>query len=93
MIPYLGKDDVKKANDLQGEHTVKQLVQPFENKGHCVTCDNFFTSKKLSDYLLHVKTTYIGTIRKNKQELPSVVKETQALHSHFSFKTASTVPC
>jgi hypothetical protein len=81
IAPYVGKDEAKKTSDLQGEHTVKQLIKSYEHKGHCVTCDNFFTSQALAHDLLDVKTTLIGTIRKSKKELPPIVRENKELHS------------
>lgn len=38
--------------------------------GHNITCDNFFTSHKLGQELLKRKLTMVGTVRKNKPELP-----------------------
>ena len=35
-----------------------------------MTCDNFFVSIDLARYLLAKKLTLLGTIRKNKGELP-----------------------
>ena len=68
--PYLGKESDKPANELQGEYIVKKLIEPYKSKGHCVTTDNFFSSLKLARSLLKVKTTFIGTMKKNKRELP-----------------------
>jgi hypothetical protein len=39
-------------------------------RGHNVTCDNFFTSYELSQQLLKIKITMVGTVRKNKPKLP-----------------------
>ncbi|CAB4057640.1 unnamed protein product [Lepeophtheirus salmonis] len=65
-------------------------------RGHNVTCDNFFTSYQLGQQLLKRKITMVGTVRKNKHELPTVMlaskRETSLLikiclhtHYHFSF--------
>ncbi len=43
---------VAKNTDLQGEHTVKKLMRPYEGNGHCVTCDNFFYIPKLGKSLV-----------------------------------------
>ena len=40
------------------------------NKGRNITADNCFTSIPLVTELLSMKTTYIGTLRKNNAEIP-----------------------
>jgi hypothetical protein len=90
MIPYLGKDENKNKSELQGEYTVKELVQPYLNKGHVVTCDNFFTSQSLANTLRDSKTYLTGTIRKNKKELPSIVRTNGPLHSSIFFEDRQT---
>jgi hypothetical protein len=45
-----------------------------------VTCDNFFSSRKLARYFLGKKTTFLGTMRRNKKELPDLVFETRKIH-------------
>ena len=59
-IPYLGADVEKSSNDLQGEHVVKKLLEPYFNKGYHATTDNFFTTYTVVHDLLKVKTTIIG---------------------------------
>lgn len=49
---------------------VKRLVQPLENKNRNLTTDNWYTSYSLTNYLLSKKFTFIGTMRKNKREIP-----------------------
>ena len=52
---------------------VNRLIDQYINCGHCVTADNFFSTYRLVDDLLKKKTMFIGTIRKNKPELPKMV--------------------
>ena len=78
--PYLGADNNKNPNDLVGESVVKKLMEPFYNKGYFVTTDNFFTTYKLGCDLLKQKTTFLGTIRRDKKDLPNVVKIKQKIH-------------
>ena len=59
-FPYLGKDDERPANESLPEHVVKQLMVDHLNAGYNVTMDNFFTSKKLADYLKSKKTSILG---------------------------------
>ena len=49
---------------------VKWLIDPWKNKGCNVTMENYFTSVQLAEDLLAVKITLIGTIGKNRKEIP-----------------------
>ncbi|CAF1049694.1 unnamed protein product [Rotaria sordida] len=49
---------------------VKQLIHPWINTGRTITTDNYFTSAELSEDLLGVQTTLVGTIQRNKKEIP-----------------------
>lgn len=49
---------------------VKRMVKRLEGTGRNITMDNWFTSVPLALDLLQKKLTIIGTIRKNKRELP-----------------------
>ncbi|KRZ73173.1 PiggyBac transposable element-derived protein 4 [Trichinella papuae] len=63
-------------------------------KGNNVTCDNFFTSHELAMQLLKKKLTILGTIKKNKPELPQELLELRgrAVHSSkFVFTEQCTV--
>lgn len=48
-----------------------RLLQPWKGKNINVTCDNWYTSYPLAINLLKDKITMVGTIKKNKGELPS----------------------
>lgn len=52
------------------ETLVMNLAAPFLDQGRNVTGDRFFTSKKLAENLLQRRTTYVGTVMKNKRFLP-----------------------
>ncbi|KAL1251031.1 hypothetical protein QQF64_018827 [Cirrhinus molitorella] len=73
-FPYLGKDDSRPATQSLGESVVLKLVEPFVGKGRNITTDNFFTSIPLANKLLHKNTSMVGTINKNKRELPPSVQ-------------------
>ena len=49
---------------------VKQLVSPIQNSNKNVTTDNLYTNIPLLHYLLEKKTTLLGTMKKNKREIP-----------------------
>ncbi|KAM4584694.1 piggyBac transposable element-derived protein 4-like [Odontesthes bonariensis] len=65
---YIGKPDGGAPESNQGMRVVLDMSQGLS--GHNITCDNFFTSHKLGQELLKKKLTMVGTIRKNKSELP-----------------------
>ena len=70
--PSLGKDQTRtRKNDLTADVCL-WLMQPFVKKGYNVTMDNFFTSINLAYKLKVQKTTLLGTVRKQKKEIPKV---------------------
>ena len=77
IIPYLGKGESKNANDLLGESVVKKLMEPLKDRGYFVTTDNFFTTHNLVYDLLDMKTTFLGTVNRNKRELPLAIHKKQ----------------
>lgn len=79
-FPYLSKNLDRPAGELQGEYVVKKLLKSYYNDGYIVCIDNFFTSFKLGVELLKKKTGFIGTMKKNKRELPSSINKTQMLY-------------
>ncbi|CAB4058909.1 unnamed protein product [Lepeophtheirus salmonis] len=57
-------------------------------RGHNVTWDNFFNSYQLGQQLLKRKITKVGTVRKDKPELPPALlasKEREVFSSKFAF--------
>jgi hypothetical protein len=70
---YLGRqsDAAAAAQDKNRiRNLVKRLVHPWINTGRSITTDNYFTSAELAEDLLGVQTTLVGTIRRNKKEIP-----------------------
>ncbi|GBP45216.1 PiggyBac transposable element-derived protein 4 [Eumeta japonica] len=72
MEVYVGKQpNGPNQVDNSGLALVLRLSENIYNTGRNITCDNFFTSIPLIDKLeSQHKLTVIGTIRKNKRELP-----------------------
>lgn len=52
------------------DSVVLRLAEPIFGSGRNITCDNWFTSINLIRELEKRKLSYVGTIRKNKKELP-----------------------
>ena len=52
------------------ETLVMNLADPFLDQGRNITGDRYFSSKKLAEKLLQRRTTYVGTVMKNKRFLP-----------------------
>ena len=50
--------------------SVLTLVEPIANSNRNVTGDNWFTSLELVTELKKLRLTYVGTMRKNKKEIP-----------------------
>ncbi|XP_050302765.1 piggyBac transposable element-derived protein 3-like [Anthonomus grandis grandis] len=73
---YTGKDSdgfglekhLKKFN--KPTQSVLRLVQPIAGSNRNITADNWFTSLELVEQLKNRKLTYVGTVKKNKKEIP-----------------------
>ena len=66
--PYAGKVGNKITQDLAAK-VVKSLAETLYHAGHNITADNYFTDFALASELLLKKTTYVGTLRKNKSDI------------------------
>lgn len=89
MQVYTGKNPAIGREVNQGARVVKDLVKEIENSGRNITCDNFFTSVPLARELLKKNLTLVGTIRKNKPELPqkfTVAKDREVESTIFGFQ-------
>lgn len=69
---YCGKQP---AGPYECENTphaiVKRMVKHISKSGRNITCDNWFVSIPLAeDLLVNDKLTIVGTVRRNKREIP-----------------------
>lgn len=53
------------------EEIVMRLAEPIYESGRNITADNWFTSLKLVKNLEKKRLSYVGTVRKNRRELPN----------------------
>ena len=85
---YVGRQDDQARERNQGERVVLDLCGGLKGSGRNITCDNFFTSMQLVQKLKRDKLTLLGTVRKNRVELPPefvTAKGREALSSKFAF--------
>ena len=90
-IPYLGKEDRPSGTDVPASVCMKLLEPVFDN-GYNVTCDSYFTSLNLAEKLKSRRTTLLGTIRKQRREVPDCesVMKNQPVFSTEVFVSDST---
>jgi len=89
METYIGKKPNAGREVNFGEKVVLDLLEGIDSAGRNVTCDNFFTSLSLARKLLEKNVTLVGTIRKNKPELPPEMvstKERKPFTTMFGFQ-------
>ncbi|XP_023225627.1 piggyBac transposable element-derived protein 4-like isoform X2 [Centruroides sculpturatus] len=76
------------------DQIVKRLVKPIAKSWRNLTVDNWFTSCSLVSDLLQDRITMVGTIRKNKRELPlrfTDVRSRKVYSSLFGFSKDFTL--
>ena len=89
--PYLGRDPSRsRCSDLPGDVCLT-LLQPYYKKDYNVTTDNYFTSLKLAEELKQKKATILGTIRKQRREVPStkLIMKDKKLYAFEIFSSPS----
>ena len=92
MQVYTGKPSGGRPERNLGLRVVLDLTEGLS--GRNVACDNYFTSYELARQLLERTVTVVGTVRKNKPELPPrllAVKGRAAFSSLFAFTPAATL--
>ena len=67
------------------------LLQSYFKKGYNVTTDNYFTSLKLAEEFKQFKTTILGTIRKQRREVPNtdLITKDKSLHTSEIYSSPS----
>ena len=71
---YIGKqpqEDTASARQRNSPYSlVQRIMSSWLNSGRNITLDNFFTSIPLALYLHANNTTLVGTLKKNKPQIP-----------------------
>ncbi|XP_046406812.1 piggyBac transposable element-derived protein 3-like [Ischnura elegans] len=71
------------------KEVVKRMVSPIIGSGRNITVDNWFASTPLAEEMIRNNLTLVGTVRKNKRELPPDivnVREREEKSSLFCFR-------
>ncbi|XP_032419785.1 piggyBac transposable element-derived protein 4-like [Xiphophorus hellerii] len=92
MQMYMGKLPRGIPEKNQGMRVVLDLTVGLRE--HNVTCHNFFTFYELDHQLLKRKMTMVGTVRKNKPELPHAllsIRGRAVFSSKFAFTPTTTL--
>lgn len=92
---YVGKQpEGPFYQDTSTKSVVQRLIAPISGTGRNVTMDNWFTSVTLADDLLRDHNlTLVGTLRKNKPEIPNEFKNKnmQEHKTTFGFQPTKTL--
>lgn len=91
---YLGKQPEATRTQNVSRDVVKKLCEPWRSTGRNITMDNFFTDVSLASDLLEDRLTIVGTIRKNKGDIPQELKTAQGRElysSKFCFSDSLTL--
>lgn len=73
---------------------VLRLIEPISGSGRNITTDNWYSSLGLSEELLKKKLSFVGTLRKNKPQIPKEllnVKERPEKSSMFAYRENLTL--
>ena len=68
-MPCVGKEDRPQVG--LAEHVVMRLIERYYKTGQNVTTVNHFTSMKTAKNFLQHNIAMVGTLRKNKKEIPA----------------------
>src|SRR5688572_5313520 len=91
---YVGIQPGAVENSNNAVDLVKRLIRPWMSTGRNITMDNYFTSVELANDSLAVRTTVVGTVRKNRCDIPKklqVSRQREVLSSIFCFEDQLTM--
>ncbi|XP_066590616.1 piggyBac transposable element-derived protein 4-like [Prorops nasuta] len=92
-LPYTGTVVNKEPTESVPAYFVRKLCESISGSNRNITADNWFTSLPIVEKLSDSNLTYVGTIRKNKQEIPESFKRAPADNSdaQFAFRKNMTL--
>ncbi|KAL6438799.1 hypothetical protein ACFW04_003704 [Cataglyphis niger] len=70
---YTGQDVLRGSNESASESVVTQLAEPILGKGYTLFLDNWYSSPNLYKILQAKNTNVVGTVRKNRKNMPKVL--------------------
>lgn len=91
--PYIGKEDRQSSCSIPTQY-VLELTKEIHGTNRNCTMDNWFSSYEVAEKLLEKKLTMVGTMRKNKPDIPKQLVETKGKpvnSSLFIFDELSTL--
>ena len=83
---YVGKDDTRSSDMPVPTDVVLKLMALLFQWGYNVTCDNYFTSLGLALKLVEKKYSLVGTLRRNRREVPEECKKKKEVHKTKVFR-------
>ena len=94
MDLYKGREIGEPRETNLGSKVVLKLSEPFQKSGRNITSDNFFANLELGRKLLMQNLTIVGTIRKNRKELPAEfvsTKDRKEFTTLYGFQKEATI--
>ena len=86
-MAYSGREGDRVLRNL-GQDVVMKLVEPYFETGRDECTDNFFTIYNLAKLLLEKKLTLLGTVRRQRHDVPrSMVNKMELYNSELSITT------
>lgn len=92
-IPYVGKEQRDSQLAIPTQYVLR-LTEDIQGTNRNITVDNWFTSCELAKELMKVNLTLVGTMRKNKADIPPQLLQTKGKNvssSEFVFNESSTM--
>lgn len=97
MNTFSGKGTSNAQNNKNvGEKVCVKLTEPYfdSERKRSLTADNFFSSISLANNLIKKNISFVGTLRKNKKEIPSCFlpnRKRTVFSSIFGFNKETTL--
>lgn len=81
---YCGRRANEPREIGQSKRVVLDMTEPLFNSGRNICADNFFSSYELLMELKQHNISYVGTLRKNRKEIPEEFLKTRGRTTHSS---------